>query len=127
MRVYVRCLVLLFVSLALGGCDLLSEQSDQYVLRGNTMGTSYTIKALHAQGGKIDQEALYNDIKYTLDNANEKLSNWKDDSEISRFNRSPSTNWLEISAIFHEVLTEANLIHDQSGGGDSMSLCPPPY
>ena len=49
MRLFaVLCLVI--VGLALSGCDLVSEQTDEYLLRGNTMGTSYTIKALHARG-----------------------------------------------------------------------------
>ena len=115
--------VLLFTGLALSGCDLLKEQSDQYVLRGHTMGTSYTIKALHAHG-KVDQEALYNDIKATLDGANDKLSNWKEGSEISAFNASPSTNWRDISAPFHEVLVESERIHRESGGRFDITLSP---
>lgn len=111
------------VGLSLSGCDLLPEKIDQYVLRGHTMGTSYTIKALHVRG-KVDQEALYNAIKSTLDDANEKLSNWKDGTEISRFNTSPSTNWFEISPIFHEVLSEANIIHAQSGGRFDITVSP---
>ena len=116
-------LTLLASSLLLAGCDLLAEQTDQYVLRGNTMGTSYTIKALHARG-KIDEEALYTDIKATLDEANDKLNNWTDDSEISRFNASPSTNWQEISPTFHEVLSEAQQIHAESGGRFDITLSP---
>ena len=115
--------LLIAVGLFLSGCDLLAEQTDQYVLRGNTMGTSYTIKALHARN-KVDEEALYNDIKATLDEANDKLNNWTDDSEISRFNASPSTRWIPISETFHEVLVEAMRIHDQSGGRFDITLSP---
>lgn len=116
-------LIAILGSLAISGCDLLAEQTDQYVLRGNTMGTSYTIKALHARG-KIDEEALYNDIKATLDEANDKLNNWTDDSEISLFNTSPSTNWTEISSTFMEVLLEAQTIHEESGGRFDVTLSP---
>lgn len=107
----------------LSGCDLLSEETDQYVLRGRTMGTTYTIKALHARG-KVDQEALYLDIKAALDDASDKFSNWQDESEISRFNNSPSTNWHPISAPFFEVLQESQRIHHQSGGRFDITLSP---
>ncbi|TLP45009.1 FAD:protein FMN transferase [Cohaesibacter sp. CAU 1516] len=114
---------LILGSLLLAGCDLLADQTDQYILRGNTMGTSYTIKALRARG-KIDKEALYNDIKATLDNANDKLNNWTDDTEISRFNASPSTNWQDISPTFLEVLQEAQRIHAESNGRFDITLSP---
>lgn len=123
MRCFFAFVALSLAGLVLAGCDLLAEQNDQYILRGNTMGTSYTIKALHARG-KVDQEALYNDIKATLDEANGRLSNWKEESEISRFNTSPSTNWLEISSPFHEVLVEADHIHAQSDGRFDITLSP---
>ncbi|WP_319530259.1 FAD:protein FMN transferase [uncultured Cohaesibacter sp.] len=113
----------LAVFVSLSGCDLLTEQTDEYVLRGNTMGTSYTIKALHARG-KVDEEALYQDIKKTLDEANDKLNNWTDDSEISRFNASTTTNWQEISPPFLEVLQEASRINKQSGGRFDITLSP---
>ncbi|SNY92609.1 thiamine biosynthesis lipoprotein [Cohaesibacter sp. ES.047] len=116
-------LAFLAVIMSLSGCDLLSEQTDEYVLRGNTMGTSYTIKALHARG-KVDEEALYHDIKKTLDEANDKLNNWTDDSEISAFNASSTTNWLEISPPFLEVLKESQRIHDQSNGRFDITLSP---
>ncbi|WP_316863435.1 FAD:protein FMN transferase [uncultured Cohaesibacter sp.] len=101
----------------------MSEQTDEYVLRGNTMGTSYTIKALHARG-KVDEEALYNDIKATLDEANEDLSNWIEDSSITRFNESHSTNWQQISPHFFEVLQAANEIHTLSGGRFDITVSP---
>lgn len=120
---FLSILTLFLSMLPLAGCDLLSEQTDQYILRGNTMGTSYTIKALRARG-KIDKEALYNDIKATLDEANDKLNNWTDDTEISRFNASTSTNWQEISPTFFEVLEEAQRIHAESGGRFDVTLSP---
>nr|WP_321457895.1 FAD:protein FMN transferase [uncultured Cohaesibacter sp.] len=87
------------------------------------MGTSYTIKALHARG-KVSDEELYNDIKSTLDKANEALSNWKEESEISIFNASSSTDWLSISPNFHEVLKEAQDIHKLSGGRFDITVSP---
>ena len=123
MRLLLRLIPVVIGLFTLAGCDLFSEQTDEYLLRGNTMGTSYTIKALHARG-KVDEEALYYDIKATLDNANEALSNWKDESEISIFNNSSSTDWLRTSDSFHEVLQEAQVIHDLSGGRFDITVSP---
>ena len=118
-----RILCIFLAVFWLSGCDLIGEDTDQYVLRGRTMGTTYTIKALHARG-KVDQEALYNDIKATLDDASDKFSNWQDESEISQFNNSSSTNWLSVSAPFFEVLQESQRIHHQSGGRFDITLSP---
>ena len=124
MRSLFRLALLAIGLFALAGCDLLpSKKSDEYQLRGNTMGTSYTIKALNVRG-KVDDETLYNDIKKTLDEANEALSNWKDESEISIFNNSSSTDWLSTSDRFHEVLAEAQVIHKLSGGRFDITVSP---
>ena len=123
MRSLFRILPFVIGLFALAGCDLFSQQTDEYVLRGNTMGTSYTIKALHARG-KVSDEELYIDIKATLDEANEALSNWKDESEISIFNASSSTNWVSTSSEFHEVLQEAQSIHALSGGRFDITVSP---
>lgn len=123
MKRYSSLLLVLYGMLFLAGCDLIAEKTDQYVLRGNVMGTSYTIKALHARG-KVDEEALYRDIKTTLDDVTDRLSNWIEDSEISRFNASPSTDWQPISPYFYEVLQESNRIHQESGGRFDITLSP---
>ena len=123
MRLLFRLIPIVIGLSLLAGCDLFSQKTDEYVLRGNTMGTSYTIKALHARG-KVSDEELYNDIKSTLDKANEALSNWKEESEISIFNASSSTDWLSTSPNFHEVLKEAQDIHKLSGGRFDITVSP---
>lgn len=122
-RIFLTFLSLVFLVPVLAGCDLLVEETDQYQLRGRTMGTTYTIKALHARG-KVDQEALYTDIKAALDEASDRFSNWIEDSEISRFNKSSSTRWQEISPTFWEVLSESQRIHGESGGRFDITLSP---
>ena len=59
-----------------------------------------------------------------MDDANDKLNNWTEDSEISRFNESSSTNWQETSPLFHEVLVEANRINHESGGRFDITVSP---
>ena len=122
-RFFLSVFAAILLGLSLAGCDLIGEETDQYILRGHTMGTSYMIKALHGRG-KVDEEALYGDIKSTLDAVSDEFSNWIEDSEISRFNHSPSTDWRNISAPFHEVLREAMRIHKESGGRFDITLSP---
>ncbi len=122
----VRILALLLTILigpVLAGCDLIAPKTEQYVLRGQVMGTTYMVKALDARG-KVDKERLYNDIKASLDEATNIFSNWEEESELSLFNASPSTRWQDISDPFSEVMIEAIRIHHLSDGRFDVTLAP---
>lgn len=122
-RRFISLFAVFCITILLGGCDLIAPQTDHYVLRGTTMGTSYSIKALESEG-KINKEQLYLDIKAALDEATGTFSNWEEDSALSRFNKSPSTRWQEISPAFAQVMAEASSIHHLSGGAFDVTLAP---
>ena len=67
-------------------------------LSGTTMGTSYHIKLAPTQGEKIDLAVLKREIDSRLAGIDNKMSTYKENSEISRFNRHSSNNWMAISA-----------------------------
>ncbi len=59
------------------------------VIRGRTMGTSYQVR-IARENEKLDEQQLRGLIQGRLDALDLALSNWKPDSEISRFNASRS-------------------------------------
>lgn len=113
----------IFVLLSLGSCDLLQTDKQWVALHGQTMGTSYTIKARIAPD-EFPPPALSEEIKVTLKLANDVLSNWMEHSEISNFNTSSSTGWREISAHLFAVMQAAAQINLQSEGRFDVTLSP---
>lgn len=90
---------------------------------GETMGTTYNITALD-KSADIDADALKVAIQAQLSDVNKKMSNWDPNSEVSHFNSGSSTEPVEVSAEFAEVMTAANEIHDKSGGLFDVTLGP---
>tara|TARA_B100001250_G_C19745468_1_gene765094 strand:+ start:151 stop:1218 length:1068 start_codon:yes stop_codon:yes gene_type:complete len=64
------------------GCD---SKSNQYLVTGYTMGTTYTIKLISSKN-EFDTELIKSGIDSLLFDLNKKLSTWDPESEISKFN-----------------------------------------
>jgi hypothetical protein len=65
-------------------------------IQGNTMGTVYTIRVASLPAG-LSLAALARDIETELERVNAAMSTYREDSEISRFNRGPADTWLRVS------------------------------
>ncbi len=63
---------------------------------GGTMGTGFTVK-LPGAAGRFDPDELHGQVSATLDEVNQQMSTYIEDSEISRFNANPSTDWQPVS------------------------------
>ena len=83
---------LLFLALAASGCG--GPLPDEYRFTGSTMGTTYTVKVV---GDGVDAQALEERIADTLERVNAKMSTWRDDSELSRFNQFGETTPFPLS------------------------------
>lgn len=115
---------LFFISLViLQACESSSTQREAFTLRGETMGTSYSVKIVLSQNKTI-LDTLSNEIETTLESINNSLSDWKSDSEISRFNQNTSTQFQAISNHFYQVMHEAMIINKQSLGQFDVTLSP---
>jgi thiamine biosynthesis lipoprotein len=90
---------------------------------GHTMGTSYSIKI----SGKIEKSVLQpltQRIESELDAINRQMSTWDDQSEISRFNHSRSTNAFPCSEAFSRVVQRALELSDSTKGAFDPTLQP---
>ena len=76
----------LVLTLPLGACG--KKTSEQTVLQGETMGTTYTVKYLSDDlPNPPAPEAVKKQIDGALEEVNRQMSTYREDSEISRFNQ----------------------------------------
>ena len=73
-----------------------SPDASIVVLRGRTMGTTWMVRYV-ADENAPDDVGLQRAIVEVLEEVNDQMSTWRENSEISRFNRSESTDWFPVS------------------------------
>ena len=92
------------------------------VFSGVTMGTSYSVVV--PQIKRADKALLQSSIATELAAINKAMSTYQDDSTISLFNNSTSTDWFDVPHGFMQVLQAALLIADKSGGAFDPTIGP---
>ncbi|QQS55175.1 MAG: FAD:protein FMN transferase [Candidatus Competibacteraceae bacterium] len=116
------CVLPLLVGLTLAACD--SAPPDPTVrLTGATMGTSYEIKLVPAPGQVVptDLQARVEDLLVRI---NRQMSTYDPDSELSRFNQNPRTDWIAVSPELQQVVAEGLRISELSGGIFDLTVGP---
>jgi thiamine biosynthesis lipoprotein len=111
----------LVLVLALAGCG--GRQDALIEISGPTMGTYYAVKVPRPPAG-LDAEALRAGIDEVLEEVNREISTYDPDSELSRLNRNPSTDWIPISPNLNAVLGEGLRISVLSGGTFDITVGP---
>ena len=75
-----------------------SGNRDELVtLDGITMGTFYNVKIVKKGVDVHDLDLLPQGIQRVLDDVNQKMSTYIQDSEISRLNQNRATEWIPVS------------------------------
>ncbi len=115
-----RLLPVLAVATLLSAC-LFDKEPEVVRLSGETMGTTFNITAI---GVDVDEEALAVAVEETLADVNAKMSNWDENSEVSKFSKSQSTEPTQVSEEFALVIAAANDVHEKSGGTFDVTLGP---
>ena len=82
---------------------------------GQTMGTTYRVLA------RCPENLDANRIEAVLASVNASMSNWDQDSEISRFNASPVGRWSTLSPPLAEVMRTALALSAMSDGAFDVS------
>mgnify|MGYP000314732642 CR=1 FL=1 len=95
----------------------------EILLQGHTMGTTYNIKVV-ATIEQVESLQLQQKIDAVLKQVNQEMSTYISDSEISRFNKSSSTDPVEISAGFARVLAESIRLGELSSGKLDITVGP---
>jgi thiamine biosynthesis lipoprotein len=92
-------------------------------LTGSTMGTSYEIKLIPAPGQAVPDD-LRNRVEAMLADINRRMSTYDPDSELSRFNQNPRTDWIAVSPELQQVVAEGLRISELSSGAFDITVGP---
>ncbi|MDD5034098.1 MAG: FAD:protein FMN transferase [Methylococcaceae bacterium] len=92
-------------------------------LSGDIQGTTYHIK-LVLDGLPAKPEELRQEVEKVFADIDLKLSNYREDSEISNLNRQKSTQWLPVSREIAENIAIAKEVHAKSDGCLDLTIKP---
>lgn len=121
-----RALVALIVLLAAGtGFSLFRPDPPipELHMSGHTMGTTYNVKYRPTHNTPTPK-ALQIEVDTLLAEINHTMSTYDQESELSRFNRLRTTDWVPASASLREVLKAAIEIGTQSEGAFDITVGP---
>lgn len=100
-----------------------TPQPDVWRFEGATMGTTYHITVVDPPRS-LAREALQSAVDAVLARIDATMSTWREDSEISRFNRAPVGEWFPLSDETRAVLAESLRVSMLSGGGFDITVAP---
>jgi len=113
-----------------GGSGCERRVSSLEVLSGTTMGTTWTVKFQRpdcCNSGEAATE-LRSSIRAALDAeleaVNDLMSVFRRKSEISRFNQSHDSGWINVSRALAELVAYAQEVHRLSGGSLDVTIGP---
>lgn len=121
MRPSLFSLLLLPALLLLACGDAPPPAPPTLVFQGSTMGTTYTVKAVDVPEARRDEFQAA--ISAALEDVDSRMSTWREDSELSRFNRHDTTPFplsAETAAVFRQALE----IGERSGGAFDITIKP---
>lgn len=102
--------IVLFLSAAV--LFFVQDNRSYQILRGETMGTTYSIKIHTDQNDNM----LHTRIRQRLADINAIMSVFEKDSEINRINDATNEDWIELSDEMSNLLKAAYLIYKKTGG-----------
>jgi len=92
-------------------------------LQGAIMGTSYIVKMVELPA-ELKPERIQTEIDAILEKINRQMSTYLNDSELSQFNRSQETSWIDASKQLVEVLKQAQHVSALTSGAFDVTVGP---
>lgn len=112
---FYKLFIVAVVVICLTACDEKPTSKRQEVLlQGKTMGTTFTVKVF-VPVDKLQTLNLFSDVTDLLDDVNQSMSTYVQDSEINKFNRGPANKVFAMSADFRTVTAESIRIGKSTG------------
>jgi thiamine biosynthesis lipoprotein len=105
----------------MAGC---APKVEERLFMGDTMGTTYSVKVLVDPDESGAADALGPKLQERLDDIEGKMSTYQDDSELSLFNASRSTEPVTVSEETAEVFAIALEVSEQTGGTFDITVGP---
>lgn len=91
-------------------------------LGGHSMGTRWSVRC--DAPARMDLHALHALVQDALDQVVAQMSTWREDSDISAYNRAPAGTWIALQPAFAQVLGTALAIASASGGAFDPTVGP---
>lgn len=111
---------ILMAVLLLGGCSFHQEPTVQHFY-GRALGTSYNVRFVGVEG---DVRSLQSGTDAVLEDVNQSMSTYIDDSELNQFNDSVGSDWFDLSTPLGEVLAISQRVAEKSGGAFDITVGP---
>ena len=108
--------------LLLSACGIKEQKSMRLV--GESMGTTWHITLVPPTNSKRDLTELRQGVEKILLQIDERMSNWRQDSEISRFNAAQTTDWFPVSSDLVKVVEAAQQVSQFSQGTYDITVGP---
>lgn len=112
--------LILPISFYLTGCEPSNEIRE---FAGEQQGTTYHIKVV-IDPSKTSESALSERIDDIFARVDLAVSNYRDDSELSRFNHQKSTDWVPVSAELAYLTSLARSVSDKTRGCFDLTIKP---
>jgi FAD:protein FMN transferase len=93
-------------------------------LQGRTMGTTYHVSYWTVAADEPTPSDLQHSIDALLARFDERMSTWRDDSELSRFNAAPAKEWFPVSQETATVVSRAIELHRVTDGASDVTVGP---
>lgn len=120
----IKLILLVLLASCISACFPSNDSAKKEILlQGHTMGTTYNIKVV-ATIEQVEALRLQQKIDAVLKQVNQAMSTYIPDSEISLFNKSQSTDPVEISSGFARVLKESIRLGELSDGKLDITVGP---
>lgn len=101
-----------------------AQTPETFEFGGKTMGPiDYRVTLVHPPAGLLSDQAQQS-VQATLDRINRLMSNYRPDSDISRFNDSDSTDWFEIDLETAVVIQRSLEISQLTAGAFDITVSP---
>ena len=111
------------LALFLSSCGVEEQTGLSNVLSGQTMGTTYAIK-IRGVSKSFDLQHVRKRIDEIFERINSRMSTYREDSELSFFNRSESTDWMPVSSETVHVVSEAVRVSMLTNGAFDVTIGP---
>ena len=105
------------------GCFGDQKEPSTVSISGQTMGTTYNVTVVD-NPLSLSKEDLKKRIEETLNEVNEKMSNWYDQSEISTINNDKRGKPIDLSQELFDVINISTDIHNRSNGAFDITAAP---
>jgi len=107
----------------LSACQSGTQERALTALQGATMGTTYTVKIVQLPP-QLKPDGIQAEIDAILEKINLQMSTYLEDSELSRFNRSRVTDWIDVSQELADVLHQGQHISTLTNGAFDVTVGP---